>query len=155
MRARPQHLLLRDEARARKPSLPSLLSRTSPAPASALQSTSRPYLPRTDSPAAVSASSPPFPSSTSVHRDLLPHPTPSTSLWRTFSFLPFLSRDDVPPAELDKPPTPEPESPLAPALRRRGDVVCLSYETLDDGAMRRLMAKSDHRPVIGSYAIYV
>ncbi|KAF9493363.1 DNase I-like protein [Pleurotus eryngii] len=42
-----------------------------------------------------------------------------------------------------------------PAIRpRKGDVVCLSYDTLDDKAMRRLEGRSDHRPVIGSYAIY-
>jgi hypothetical protein len=38
---------------------------------------------------------------------------------------------------------------------RKGDVVCLSYRTLDDGGMRRLEGRSDHRPVIGVYAIYV
>ncbi|KAI0249898.1 hypothetical protein BJV78DRAFT_1362618 [Lactifluus subvellereus] len=38
---------------------------------------------------------------------------------------------------------------------RKGDVVCLSYKTLDDRGMRRLEGRSDHRPVIGVYAIYV
>jgi hypothetical protein len=38
---------------------------------------------------------------------------------------------------------------------RKGDVVCLSYRTLDDRGMRRLEGRSDHRPVIGVYAIYV
>ncbi|KAG6336357.1 hypothetical protein ID866_2714 [Astraeus odoratus] len=37
----------------------------------------------------------------------------------------------------------------------RGDVVCLSYNTLDDRGMRRLEGRSDHRPVIGSYAVYL
>ncbi|KDQ24592.1 hypothetical protein PLEOSDRAFT_52409 [Pleurotus ostreatus PC15] len=37
---------------------------------------------------------------------------------------------------------------------RKGDVICLSYNTLDDKAMRRLEGRSDHRPVVGSYAIY-
>ncbi|KAF4596457.1 hypothetical protein EYR38_007844 [Pleurotus pulmonarius] len=42
-----------------------------------------------------------------------------------------------------------------PATRpRKGDVICLSYDTLNDKAMRRLEGRSDHRPVIGSYAIY-
>ncbi|KAJ8072628.1 hypothetical protein PM082_016187 [Marasmius tenuissimus] len=40
-------------------------------------------------------------------------------------------------------------------LPRKGDVVCLSYNTLDDKAMRRLEGRSDHRPVIGSYAVYL
>ncbi|KAI9512954.1 hypothetical protein F5148DRAFT_560300 [Russula earlei] len=38
---------------------------------------------------------------------------------------------------------------------RKGDVACLSYRTLDDRGMRRLEGRSDHRPVIGVYAIYV
>jgi hypothetical protein len=38
---------------------------------------------------------------------------------------------------------------------RRGDVVCLSYGTLDDQGMGRLGGRSDHRPVIGSYAVYL
>lgn len=38
---------------------------------------------------------------------------------------------------------------------RKGDVVCLGYDSLDDKAMRRLEGRSDHRPVIGSYAIYL
>lgn len=38
---------------------------------------------------------------------------------------------------------------------RKGDIVCLSYRTLDDRGMRRLEGRSDHRPVIGVYAIYI
>jgi hypothetical protein len=38
---------------------------------------------------------------------------------------------------------------------RKGDVVCLGYDSLDDKAMRRLEGRSDHRPVIGSFAIYL
>lgn len=38
---------------------------------------------------------------------------------------------------------------------RKGDVICLSYNTLDDRGMRRLEGRSDHRPVIGTYAIYL
>ena len=72
---------------------------------------------------------------------------PTPSRWR---FFPFLSRDSTnvtneghhTPSELAKPP-------------RKGDVVCLSYNTLDDRAMRRLEGRSDHRPVIGSYAVYI
>jgi hypothetical protein len=58
------------------------------------------------------------------------------------------------------PPSPSPSPP--PSARpfessrpRKGDVVCLSYKTLDDQGMRRLEGRSDHRPVIGVYAIYV
>ncbi|KAK0470028.1 inositol polyphosphate phosphatase [Desarmillaria tabescens] len=39
--------------------------------------------------------------------------------------------------------------------RRKGDVICLSYDTLDDRGMRKLEGRSDHRPVIGCYAVYV
>ena len=38
---------------------------------------------------------------------------------------------------------------------RKGDIVCLSYRTLDDRSMCRLEGRSDHRPVVGVYAIYV
>jgi hypothetical protein len=38
---------------------------------------------------------------------------------------------------------------------RKGDIVCLNYRTLDDRGMHRLEGRSDHRPVIGVYAIYV
>lgn len=38
---------------------------------------------------------------------------------------------------------------------RKGDVICLGYDSLDDKAMRRLEGRSDHRPVIGSFAIYL
>jgi hypothetical protein len=46
-------------------------------------------------------------------------------------------------------------APHASPRPRKGDVVCLSYRTLDDQGMRRLEGRSDHRPVIGVYAIYV
>ncbi|KAI9001520.1 DNase I-like protein [Trametes punicea] len=69
--------------------------------------------------------------------------------------LPFLYRDGSQPTVVqpsaDTPATPPP----APPRPRRGDVVCLQYDTLDDRAMRRLEGRSDHRPVIGSYALYV
>ncbi|KAJ3556613.1 hypothetical protein NM688_g1926 [Phlebia brevispora] len=129
------HALLREE-RIRKPSLPSLPSLRSPT-----LPTSRPQ----EIQDLLSAGASP--------KELLPSPAPTTSLWRTLSFLPFLSRDAMSQSTpLDRPPTPE-SPPLPPP--RKGDVVCLSYDTLDDMAMRRLQAKSDHRPVIGSYAIYV
>ena len=38
---------------------------------------------------------------------------------------------------------------------RRGEVRVLAYGTLDDQAMHRLRGRSDHRPVVGSYAVYV
>jgi len=37
----------------------------------------------------------------------------------------------------------------------KGDVICLDYSSLDDRGMRLLEGRSDHRPVIGSYAVYL
>ncbi|KAG6374303.1 hypothetical protein JVT61DRAFT_4325 [Boletus reticuloceps] len=37
----------------------------------------------------------------------------------------------------------------------RGEVICLKYSSLDDRGMRLLEGRSDHRPVIGSYAVYL
>ena len=37
----------------------------------------------------------------------------------------------------------------------KGDVECLGYGSLDDRAMRRLEGRSDHRPVVGNFAIYL
>ena len=42
-----------------------------------------------------------------------------------------------------------------PPRHRKGDMVCISYETLSDKEMRRLEGRSDHRPVIGHYAVFV
>ncbi|KAH9178371.1 DNase I-like protein [Lactarius sanguifluus] len=86
--------------------------------------------------------------------------------WRLLS---FLSRDGEATRDVDDvaapgvAPTPSSASSSghdavmnAVELRaRKGDVLCLSYRTLDDRGMRRLEGRSDHRPVIGVYAIYV
>ncbi|EGN98984.1 hypothetical protein SERLA73DRAFT_122843 [Serpula lacrymans var. lacrymans S7.3] len=73
-------------------------------------------------------------------------PKDSVARWRFFPFRRETSQTIVlleePPAEV----TPLPQ---------KGDIVCLSYNTLDDRGMRRLEGRSDHRPVIGSYAIYL
>ncbi|CAL1715956.1 unnamed protein product [Somion occarium] len=79
------------------------------------------------------------------------HAQPLSNIWRNFSFFPFLSRDHPhlaaePETTLEQPPAPPP---------RKGDVACLGYHTLDDKGMKRLMGRSDHRPVIGSYALYI
>ena len=71
------------------------------------------------------------------------------SRWR---FLHFLSRDPAPtPTELTEPLTITADN-TGP---KKGDVLCLSYNTLDDKGMRRLEGRSDHRPVIGSYIVYI
>ncbi|KDR76398.1 hypothetical protein GALMADRAFT_247864 [Galerina marginata CBS 339.88] len=69
------------------------------------------------------------------------------SIWR---FLPaFLSpTHNQGPVAVDAPQS-------LPPLPLKGDVICLNYSTLDDRGMRRLEGRSDHRPVIGTYAIYV
>ncbi len=43
----------------------------------------------------------------------------------------------------------------APVMPVKGEVKCLTYNTLDDRGMRRLEGRSDHRPVIGAYIVYV
>lgn len=83
-------------------------------------------------------------------KDPLPTIAPVSSLWKSFNFLPFL-RDNGSQI-IDRPSTPD-TPPSSPP--RRGDVICLTYNTLDDRQMRRLEGKSDHRPVIGGYALYI
>lgn len=75
------------------------------------------------------------------------HPAPK------WSFLRFLTRDSSQTSILpERPSTPDSAVKRHP---RKGEVVCLDYRTLDDKGMRKLEGRSDHRPVIGSYAIYV
>ncbi|KAI0749899.1 hypothetical protein C8Q80DRAFT_1164548 [Daedaleopsis nitida] len=81
-------------------------------------------------------------------------PSPSAPMFRWL--LPFFYKDGPHQQQAVQPEpqgaaTPRPEPPPP----RRGDVVCLKYDTLDDRGMRRLEGRSDHRPVIGSYAVYV
>ncbi|KAJ9105368.1 hypothetical protein QFC21_001737 [Naganishia friedmannii] len=82
-------------------------------------------------------------------------------------------RSDIEVAPPDRPPSPE-EEPEPP--RRKGEVVCLKYDTLDDADMRKLEGRSyvslltvhlpchnlktftldrDHRPVIFAAAVYI
>ncbi|KAG6877511.1 hypothetical protein C0993_006460 [Termitomyces sp. T159_Od127] len=75
-------------------------------------------------------------------------PSASSSRWR---FLPSLfSHNTQSSTSIERPSSAD--TVVAP---RKGDVVCLSYDTLDDRGMRRLQGRSDHRPVIGSYVVYV
>ena len=87
------------------------------------------------------------------HVDLLhpiSHKEPTLAMPSRWRFLPFFNRD-VPDSPLEhREPTPDHVSPP-----KKGDVICLSYNTLDDRGMRRLEGRSDHRPVIGSYAVYI
>lgn len=74
--------------------------------------------------------------------------TATHSIWR---FLPsFLSPTHNQSHFLQHPQS----SPLPVPPPLKGDVRCLSYNTLDDRGMRRLEGRSDHRPVIGTYIAY-
>lgn len=101
----------------------------------------------------TSASS--FQATTSLSHSDIPPPLPpkdivTPSRWR---FLQFLSRDPTPSStELTEAPTITTDNNTGP---KKGDVLCLSYNTLDDRGMRRLEGRSDHRPVIGSYVVYI
>jgi len=86
------------------------------------------------------------PSSATRESPDLPHKSPTLPTPSRWRFLSFLSRDSSTAAQEEQLSMPPP---------RKGDVVCLSYNTLDDRAMRRLDGRSDHRPVIGSYAVYI
>ncbi|CAK5268597.1 unnamed protein product, partial [Mycena citricolor] len=70
------------------------------------------------------------------------HRAATPSRWRFFPS--FLSHPSA--HSSDGPPSDGP---------RRGEVFCTSYRTLDDRGMRRLEGRSDHRPVIGTYTIYI
>ncbi|KAG8710463.1 hypothetical protein FRC11_004487 [Ceratobasidium sp. 423] len=77
-------------------------------------------------------------------------PTRDDGIWRFFRF------NREPTVVVAEPePEPEPEPAPDPQIRRRGDIICVSYGTLDDREMQRLGGRSDHRPVIGTYAVYI
>ncbi|KAF9234620.1 hypothetical protein BU15DRAFT_89921 [Melanogaster broomeanus] len=80
-------------------------------------------------------------------KDSLPTP-PSSTRWRFFPFRRDTSQTIVSQEFAAS-------APSLPAHPAKGDVVCLSYSSLDDRGMRRLEGRSDHRPVIGSYAVYL
>ncbi|KAF8515384.1 DNase I-like protein [Hysterangium stoloniferum] len=80
-----------------------------------------------------------------------PSPVVSSALVASKRWLQnFLGRDSVQPVtDVGL------SSDIVMQRHRRGDVVAISYHTLDDRQMKRLEGHSDHRPVIGSYAIYI
>lgn len=77
-----------------------------------------------------------------------PLPTPPSSRWRFFPFrkdtFQSITTQESAVSTLNLGPHPA-----------KGEVVCLSYSSLDDHGMRLLEGRSDHRPVIGSYAVYL
>ncbi|KAJ3565155.1 hypothetical protein NP233_g7820 [Leucocoprinus birnbaumii] len=74
----------------------------------------------------------------------------SRGYWQSF-FPSFFSPSSSPAASAVELVPQVPEAPRGP---RKGEIVCLSYKTLDDQGMRRLEGRSDHRPVMGSFAVY-
>lgn len=93
------------------------------------------------------ATAPPLSLNPATTVDASAHPAipriPPASRWR---FLPsFLSHTST---------SSSGSVPPSDSTPRKGDVVCLSYRTLDDKGMRRLEGRSDHRPVIGTFIIY-
>ncbi|CAE7097786.1 unnamed protein product, partial [Rhizoctonia solani] len=79
----------------------------------------------------------------------LAQPAKDDGFWRFFK---SFNRE---PTIIVAEPEPEPEPVEVPQTRHRGDIVCVSYGTLDDREMQRLGGRSDHRPVIGTYAVYI
>lgn len=98
----------------------------------------------------ASTSAPPNPPESSPYtRDpLYREPASTPSKWR---FFPFLHNNSTNSSDV----IPTASTVSVPKPPRKGDIVCLSYDTLDDRGMRRLEGRSDHRPVIGSYAVYL
>ena len=52
-------------------------------------------------------------------------------------------------------PPEEKEPSPPPVVHLKGEVNCSHYGTLDDSAMRRLEGRSDHRPILGTFSIYI
>ncbi|KAH7884604.1 hypothetical protein F5I97DRAFT_1890616 [Phlebopus sp. FC_14] len=82
-------------------------------------------------------------------KDPLPTP-PISGRWRFFPFRRDTSQSIATQATYESA-----ASSVVPPPPAKGDVVCLGYSSLDDRSMRRLEGRSDHRPVIGSYAVYL
>ncbi|KAJ3744193.1 inositol polyphosphate phosphatase [Lentinula detonsa] len=100
-------------------------------------------------PKRASTSAPPIPPETSPYSAPREHAS-ALSKWKIF---PFLYHTSTSSSSSDVLSTPTIVHGTKPP--RKGDIICLSYDTLDDRGMRRLEGRSDHRPVIGSYAVYI
>lgn len=89
--------------------------------------------------------------------ELDPQPVPSAAgprRWFSLQFLSAIHNLHAGPSPATR--TSQAIPPVPPPPRhRKGDMVCISYETLSDKEMRRLEGRSDHRPVIGHYAVFV
>ncbi|KAH7106478.1 DNase I-like protein [Auriculariales sp. MPI-PUGE-AT-0066] len=88
----------------------------------------------------------------------LPPLSSNPSSWtdRLFSWAKSPSEPPVLPEIITEPSLPSPPPPPPPPpVYRKGDVVCVNYTSLDDRQMRRLEGRSDHRPVIAEYALFL
>lgn len=97
--------------------------------------------------------------------DAIPGPRTRTTSIRGWRFFPsFFGRDITEGDAFKDSPldthTPDRERELLQEREkekrpRRGEVRVMSYRSLDDQEMWRLEGRSDHRPVIGSYVVYI
>ena len=84
------------------------------------------------------------PASVEASRDSQKDPPPTqTAASPRWRLLPFLTRERDSSAKVNE------------VKQRKGEVVCLDYNALDDRGMRRLEGRSDHRPVTGTYILYI
>ena len=67
----------------------------------------------------------------------------------------FPSREPTTPIPTSILPEEKDVLPPPPVVHHRGEVNCLHYGTLDDSAMRRLEGRSDHRPILGTFSVYI
>lgn len=92
-------------------------------------------------------------SPTSAPQPMMSPITPSSPRRSTPPRRWFLPRVIIPSGVGLLSPEDRPANSSSPLPRRKGEIRCLSYNTLDDQAMARLRGKSDHRPIIGTYSI--
>ncbi|KAG9315086.1 hypothetical protein JVU11DRAFT_4198 [Chiua virens] len=117
-------------------------------------------IPPTQRVSEASSDSPSLPSIPAIRNDGLPDcpppvppkdfipAAPSSTRWRFFPFRRETFQSIISQESTASTLNPVPHHP-------KGEVVCLDYRTLDDRGMRLLEGRSDHRPVIGSYAVYL
>jgi hypothetical protein len=85
-----------------------------------------------------------------------PNNFPSSNLGTNLAMrwlLGLLPSRDPAPAPVSNPP--EKKDASLPVIHYKGEVICCHYGTLDDSAMRRLEGRSDHRPILGTFSVYI
>jgi hypothetical protein len=81
-----------------------------------------------------------------------PSPNLGTNLAMRW-LLGLLPGRDPAPAPVSNPT--EKKDASLPVIHYKGEVICCHYGTLDDSAMRRLEGRSDHRPILGTFSVYI